>query len=278
MREASREKRGFRGGTAVSRSLARSCVVFGVMLLLVSASTVQGETVNLGALADNWISSCSSGSLVNNGGQDELRVRSSWWGSAGDREPKNFRSLLSFDLADLPEDEDLITQANLGLYYFDKPDYDPVGHTYEVHRIVNEWDEMNSTWLARDDYSLENPVYWDSYDAGQPPYQPGGGDFATEVYASAVTPADVGQWMTWDVTELVKEWVGETHDDFGLLIRDSVEIESDPGGGTISYHARFRSSEFSESEFHPFLEVTYVPEPASLVLMVLGAAMLRRFS
>jgi len=41
----------------------------------------------------------------------------------------------------------------------------------------------------------------------------------------------------------------------GLIIMDANEVESDPGGGTFSYLARFRSREYSNSAFWPHLEV-----------------------
>jgi len=237
-------------------------------------NSAQADTVTLAPGSDNWISSCSSGATVNNGDMGELRVRASWWGSPGNREPKNFRSLLTFDLGAVPADAELITSATVGLYYFDKPHADPAGRTYEVHSLTNAWMEMGSTWQARDNYDQPDPVYWDSYHAGIPAYQPGGGDFAATAYASAQVPADVNEWMTWDVTVLVKEWVDGTSDNFGLLIKDGDEIESDPGGGTVSYNARFRSREYADSAFRPFLEVTYVPEPSVLAMAGVGLGLL----
>ena len=248
----------------------------GLLFSLAVASPVWGDTVTLEPLADNWISSCSTGCSVNNGTMDELRVRSSWWGSPGNREPKNFRPLLAFDVASLPVDEDLITQATLGLYYFTKPHDDPVGRTYEVHRLTNAWEETDSTWQARDDYNTPDPDYWDTYSAGTPSYQPGGGDFVATPYASATVPGSTGQWMTWDITLLIQEWVAGTYDNLGLLLKDSTEFESDPGGGTVSYLACFRSHEHTNAALRPHLEVTYIPEPSSLGLMGLGLVVLLR--
>ena len=253
-----------------------SCVFLVVLCCLTAAAPVWAATVTFEPIGDNWISSCSSGCSVNNGGMDELRIRSSWWGSPGNREPKNFRSLLSFDLGSLPANEDLITGATLGLYYFSKPHDNPAGRTYQVHRMTNSWDELGSTWQARDDYDEPTPFYWDSYHAGVPAYQPGGGDFASPAYASAVIPADVGRWVTWDVADLAKEWVAGTHDNVGLLIKDAVEIELDPGGGAVSYLARFRSGEYDDPAYRPCLEVTYVPGPSTLGLLGLGTTLLLR--
>ncbi len=228
-----------------------------LLCFLTAASTAQAATVQLEPLADNWISSCSSNCTTNYGDTTELRVRTSWWGPLGSREPKNFRSLLQFDLSSVPAPADRITDATLRLYYYEWRHADPVGRVYEVHRLTNTWDETHSTWQARDDHNTPDPVYWDSYDSGVPPYQPGGGDFAVTVDASAVVPAGAGQWMSWDVTDLVKEWVGGTCDNVGLTVKDGVEIAVDPGGGTISHIAKFRSREYADGLVRPYLEVTY---------------------
>jgi hypothetical protein len=254
-----------------TRSFIVYCVVWAF------TTSVSAATIRIEPSADNWISSCSSGCTTNNGGMDQLRVRTSWWGPQGSKEPKNFRSMLDFDLADLPGDSGLITDATLGLYYFNygaaQGHTDPAGRTYDVHQVTNSWAEMKSTWQARDDYDQPSPVYWDGYNAGVPSYQPGGGDFAPIAHASAIVPSSTGNWMTWNVTQLVKDWVDGSAD-HGLIIKDSDEIESDPGGGNISYMAQFRSVEFSDPALWPYLEVTYIPEPGALLLLGTGFACL----
>jgi len=237
-----------------------------------SVATARAATVTLNPVSDNWISSCSSGCTVNNGDMAELRVRTSWWGPSGSQEPKNFRSLLSFDLSSLPEDANLITSATLGLYYFNysgsSGHSDPVGRTIDVHALTRSWTELGSTWQARDDYDQPAPLYWDSYLGGVPAYNPGGGDPNAAIETSAVVPAVFG-WMTWDVTDLVSDWV-DGLDNLGLILKDSDEIESSPGG-KISYMTRFRSAEFSDTpSLRPYLEVGYVPEPTTAALVGIG--------
>ncbi len=250
-----------------------------VLACVIAAPQVEADTATLSPEADNWLSSCSAGCTVNNGAMDQLRVRASWWGPPGGKEPKNFRSVLNFDLSGLPGDSSLITSATLGLYYFSyggaQGHTDPAGRTCNVHRLTNSWTETGSTWQARDGYDQPTPVYWDACNAGSPSYQPGGGDFVPTAAASAVVPAGTADWMTWDVTCLVKDWVDGTAN-HGLIIKDSDEIESDPGGGNISYLLMFHSSEFSNTAFRPYLEVNYVPEPSALLLFGTGFAGLVR--
>lgn len=257
------------------KTLAR--LVSPVVILVVAAiccavaEPAKAGPIRLVPTGDNWISSCSTGCTVNGGADAEIRVRTSWWGGQT-KEPKNFRSVLQFDLASLPPaiqaDPGLITSATLGLYYFSVPHDDPAGRTYIVQRVTNSWDEMNSSWQARDDYQEANPVYWDTFNDGAPAYQPGGSDFASTLYATAVVPHSTDTWMTWDVTGLVREWVAGTQANLGLIVKDSSEIEGNPGAGNVSYHARFRSRDYQDTGVRPYLEV--VPEPATIALIGLG--------
>ncbi len=234
----------------------RACLI-GLLAGLLSASVTQAETAQFEPVADNWISSCSTGCTANNGGMEELRVRSAWWGPQSSREPKNFRSVLAFDVSSFALPAGNISQATLNLYYYGYSQTDPAGRTYEVRRLTNSWDELYSTWQACDNFDTPDPLYWDSYDAGLPGYQPGGGDFDGTVYASEIVPATAGQWMSWDITTLVREWVEGSCDNLGVILQDGAEIESDPGGGTVSRLAKFRSREFGDSAFHPYLEIVF---------------------
>lgn len=240
-----------------------------VSAILAAVATTQADTVRLEPTADNWISSCSSGSTVNNGTDDYLRVRSSWWGPAGAKEPKNFRSLLQFELSSLPGDSSLIAEARLGLYYFSAPHADPAGRTYDVYAVTHDWSETGATWQARENYDQASPTYWDGYSAGTPTYQPGGADIEALSVASAIVPAATDTWMTWDVSDLLAGWIDNPSSRHGLLVKDANEVAANPGGN-ISHHAQFRSREFSDPTLRPYLEVTYVPEPGTVLVLCVG--------
>ncbi len=233
----------------------------GISLCVWASATLPPEAgaQTLYPVADNWINSCSSGYTANYGNDMELRVRTAaLWGDI-----KNMRTLLQFDMSQVAVDTHLITGATLGLYLHTYHWDDPEGRTYHVHRVTNPWDELESNWPARDDYQSASPVYWDSYNAGVPAYRPGGGDFAPTVYASTVVPA-VGNWTTWDVTDLVMEWLEGTRDNCGLLIKDADEFEAYPGYETISPLAQFRSTNYWDEALWPYLQVNYITLEFSL--------------
>lgn len=232
---------------------------FVVIVATCFLSRLEAASIIVYPEADNWISSCTSGSTVNNGGDTELRVRSAGlWGDV-----KDFRSLLRFDLAAVSVDTRRISQVTLNLYYYQYHWANPKERQYSVHRITTSWEEMQSSWQARDDHDTPDPLYWDSYLAGVPVWDPGGGDFDPPVYASAEVP-DIGDgagfdetWMTWKVTDLVLEWMNEVHPNEGLLLRDAEETEEyteDVSWGP----AQFRSADHAEEPLRPHLGVVCI--------------------
>ena len=222
---------------------------------------VHAEPNKIHPVADNWVNSCSSGCTANYGTSTEVRVRTAVWSC----DVKNFRTLLQFDLSDLPADPNEIAEVTLGLYFYTWHNGDPTGRFYEVYRVINPWSETGSTWQCRDGHSDPNiRVRWDSYLAGVPAYQPGGGDFdANTAYASAEVPP-VGNWMTWDVTDLVKEWSAGTHDNFGLIIKDANEYDDPNLDWTDSPLAQFRSADYYSDSFWPYLEIRLVDYTLSI--------------
>lgn len=252
--QATPNRPGRRWLRASRRAVCLTVVAAGFYCHRAGATTVESNPE-----ADNWVNSCNSGSGVNNGDGLELRVRAATlWGDI-----KNFRSLLRFDLADLPADSRRITRAVLNIYYYKYHWDNPAGRVYSIYRVTSAWDELESDWLARDDHDTGSPVYWDSYLAGIPSWDPGGGDFDPQAYAFAEVP-DIGPgepfapaWMTWEVTELVQEWVDGEHPNEGLLVKDADELEEyveDIAWGP----AQFRSVDYWDDTVWPQLEVIVI--------------------
>lgn len=223
------------------------------VIALIVSSSQRAPAERLAPVADSWVNSCSSSANANYGTDPELRVRTAaLWGDV-----KNQRSLLRFDLATVPVTGDLVTQATLNLYLFTYHWDEPQGRTYHVHRVINAWDETHSSWQARDGFQSGQPVFWDAYLDGQPAYQPGGGDFDPRPSSSAMVPA-IGEWMTWDVTELTRGWIDGDFPNQGLLIKDALEFTSYPGTDTPSPLAQFRSRDHYDDTLWPFLRIDYL--------------------
>jgi len=221
-------------------------------LALCGTPLARAEIWSATAAADNWLSSCASGSSVNNGDDTEIRVRAAaLWGDV-----KNFRSLLRFDVAAFPADARRISSVRLHVYYYTYHWDDPAGRTYRVHPVISEWDELGSTWRARRDCHEPDPVYWQSYLDGVPEYRPGGGDYDADIAAEATVPAGE-DWMTWDITTLAGQWFSPQGVNRGLLIRDAEEIQQyvdDVSWGPAQFH----SADYHDADFHPYLEVIYI--------------------
>lgn len=143
---------------------------------------------------------------------------------------------------------------------------------------------------AFDNPTVTNPVTVDVYEApgswGEQTLtfnsEPGTG---TNLIAS-VTQTGVDQWLTWDVTSLVKAWLDGTAAQDGFLLQQRDVVFAAQGtGGLIGYVASLYASSaagpggaiLGDASQRPFLEITEVPEPsAAAVLLAAGAFMLIR--
>lgn len=234
---------------------------FVVLFDILAGSANADETIILTPSKDNYINRCSvSGNDTNYGGAEKLFVRSFDGVGCTLEEPKNARSIIQFDLPDLRYP---VAQATLGLYYYDKlGSINPVGSTYEVRRLLNDWTEgtgtkpmkpgmvggttLGSSWQNRHNFggSMKFPWNshvmlhiedtppcaqgcsgWDYLGGGDSPYTDCNGTDhwgGDEVWATAVVPSSFG-WMEWDVTALVQGWYAGSFSNNGLLIRDSEE-------------------------------------------------------
>ncbi len=110
-------------------------------------------------------------------------------------------------------------------------------------------------------------VTWLTYD-GVNAWGTPGGDYDPNVF---VTPVESTNWFTWDITGL---WENTDLRSYGAMLR--MDDESDPGPGNKP-RAPFTSSDGSGGNL-PYVELTYVPEPGSLAILVLltGAVAVRR--
>ena len=112
----------------------------------------------------------------------------------------------------------------------------------------------------------ETGANWQTAD-GVTPWTTPGGDFDA---ASGVEAVKGANWFSWDITPL---WNNTNLRSFGAILR--MNDETNPGAGNMP-RAPFNSSDNTASL--PYVEVTYTPEPATLVglLALVACWVLRR--
>ena len=239
-------------------------LALGVVLLLSFGFTAksQADTITLEVSEDSWLNSCPGGGIHPHGDPDvngwkgcEVRVRSYYMYGVYEGS-RNFRPLLNFDLSNIPDDQ-TITSAILRLRFMNAPSY-TVGRWYGVYRVIDpnadgDWIESQASFPGRktiaewdtkqrnvvnvypmtdfpSQYIPDPSVPWEINRPDEQNHVSGGGDFigqneAMEPYASEQVPqASAGDYMEWDVTELVQEWYDGTYENLGLLIKDSYEM------------------------------------------------------
>jgi hypothetical protein len=250
-------------------SLRRLALSASVCLLTLSVALADSDPTGkvnlvLTPSKDNYLNRCSgSGTDTNYGAAERLLVRSFDGIGCTLEEPKSARTILQFDIPNLKYQ---VTEATLRLYHCQKlGSLNPVGRTYEIRRLLNDWTEGNGTktameggtalgssWEYRHNFGEALAFPWDSHDlphiwdflseetGGSGWAYLGGGDFpytdcnevdhwgGDEVWAVAVVPEAYG-WMEWDVTALVQEWNVGTLANRGMLIRDAEEQWHSPG-------------------------------------------------
>ncbi|WP_455368620.1 DNRLRE domain-containing protein [[Eubacterium] cellulosolvens] len=149
------------------------------------------------------------------------------------------RSIVQFDLSSIPAGSK-INSAYLQMYYFSAPLGNPAGRTYNVYRLSEDWTELGSTWNSRD--------------TGIPWTTPGG-VWTTEDSTSSIVPPSVGQWMSWDVTGIVQDWIENGQPNNGFIIRD-------PNDGVAGVDAAARFSTKENTANWPVLKIDYeLPGP-----------------
>jgi len=166
---------------------------------------------------DDAVISMSSGNQ-NNGDSTFLKVRNRYGKYSSDWEAD---SLIHFDTSSIPLSAN-INSATLNLYYTDWDDNNPEGRELTCYRITSGWNEDTVTWNTR----------------------PTKASIAT---SSAIIPDSKGNWMSWNVTNDVQDFVNDV-DNFGWWIMDE-----DPWEDHDIPITKFYSKEYGNYE--PYLEI-----------------------
>jgi len=222
---------------------------------------------------DAWL---DVGMKYNNGGDPALHVQ--WDNGYSDD------TVMKFDLTGQIPANQQITSATLSVYYVYAGGFENNNAiTIQAFRVgagkgwfENTGINLNGqgvNWDYRDQY--ENQV-WTNKDGGWSD-KVDDGDGIVKIKKTGGTPQDAiapMNWANWDVTNTVSLWYGGTEND-GFLLAATGFV----GSGSSAY-GEFDSKESERYNWYyrPILTIDYVPEPATLLLLGLGATLLRKRS
>ena len=144
---------------------------------------------------------------------------------------ENARIVIHFDLGGWVAEVDSITRANLYLYHYRGGHYTG-SRTIDVYSLTSAFNESTATWNF--------------------PWTTPGGDYDNSIGASADVPEEWENWVTWDVTDILKNRWSNVVDN-GLLLKDPDEDAPPPDGPYVRFHSHRKDS-------LPYLELqtTYV--------------------
>lgn len=184
------------------------------------------ESLQITSNKDTYIAQASPDSPL--GSATTLQVSKTGGGDG------NVRSLIEFDLGTIPNNV-TINSASLLLQSVESLD----NFGIELFSVVNPWEldagGTGATWNQR-----TNGVVWDS----------AGADYDAE----AIAYSEPGLFYSWDVTQLLDDWLTGARANQGILLGSSL-----PGNGTVTFHS-------SESGTAPTLEIDYTPNNNAPVL------------
>jgi hypothetical protein len=169
--------------------------------------------------------------MNNSGGEPLLEV-------TGDGPGDARRALLRFNIGDIPG-ETKLQSAKLWLYFAARRGSSQTApKTIEAYALNRDWREGDAQTdavegvdgrLATADFATWERTGEEGWDI------PGGDGIHTDRVSQAaatvtVRPEDAsGRWLSWDVTETVRQWVTRPERNHGLLLRETDESLQHPG-------------------------------------------------
>ena len=233
--------------------LLRESIVIGIIILFLGASvipnisgvneTVEKEIDEINIHMDNLIlgtevfyptddtcvSHDSPGDI--NGATPYLNIRNEY--GAGGSPGWASDGLVKFDISSISKGS-LIKSAKLYFYYFQYLSTNPAGRELKLYKITRDWDESTTNWNNQ-------PSYHSTSSTGAP------------------VPGMINNWMEWDVTSDVQDFVNRAIDNYGWKITD----ENYWGSPGIS-NARIRAKEDATNK--PYLEIEILVPRMTLLL------------
>ncbi|HNQ77111.1 MAG TPA: DNRLRE domain-containing protein [Acidobacteriota bacterium] len=177
------------------------------------AAGVPTDLVLQPSTADSYVNQGSAGTNYGSGATMSVQSRLS----------QAQRTLVMFDLSAIPENS-VINSATLELYASSAP---TTGLTLNVHKITGSWTEAGVTWT------------------NQPSF--------TSTANASITGGTSTGWKIWNIASLVQDWVDGTSDNYGLIVKGSVENDKT----ALTYI--FASKENGTSGNRPILRINYTP-------------------
>ncbi len=154
-----------------------------------------------------------------------------------DMQPNNaYAILLQFDLSMLPRTM-FIQEAEVRLFSAEK--YGTGTLDVALHRLLRPWSFEEATW-----FNASRESFWSVEGAlGPDDYRP--------TPESTTTVIGINGWYSWDVTQLVKDWLRGTTSNYGVLLRA-------PGPGAAEFRFIASNHQTEPVTRHPRLRIRYI--------------------
>jgi hypothetical protein len=172
-------------------------------------------------------------------------------GAQGESRAHDTRSLLRFDLGFLALGAAQVAHASINLFaaaglppFADPTAAQPI--TTELRRVTESWSETAVTWETRP---------------------------AVSAVMGSTQQSGVNQWVSFDVTTLVRDWLASPGGNHGIELSQPdivLALDGDKAGRPIA--SLYLSSAAADAAMRPYLAITAVPEPSSYALMACGLA------
>jgi hypothetical protein len=184
----------------------------------------------------------------------------------GSEVTREFETVMRWNISAIPVGQ-VIESAIFEMYTYQTGNMSRDVAVYQI--LMTDWTETGVSWNVRKPLEGEVTFPWNT--AGLKASSDSAGfDSTADRRATAIATTTVNaasRWYSWDITSAVNEWyTNPSAEAGGLVLRDT----STPTSLSLM---RFRNSiNTAGTETHPKLTITYIPEPATLVIISIGAA------
>lgn len=207
-------------------TLLLTSLILSIALIMVTTPSVEADakTGDVDFLPGHDASIWEQYPDNNYGSSDYMNVRNKY-GHESHPDHWEVDALIWFNLSSL-DGSYIIDSAWLYMYYYDCAFNNCDGRELTCYSITSGWDEETVTWNTKPTYT---PV----------------------PTSSSVVPV-TWDWMRWDVTTDVQDYALGTRTNYGWQVMDTTTW-----GDYDVPDSRFRTKEYGDDDYHPYLRVTY---------------------